>query len=78
MDDLPRVLRTLGWVFLAIAVNIVIIGVGALWMKIGPAAIDLLLDPSNAMIWLTTALTFAPGLRSFYAPPLMRRRHSAD
>lgn len=78
MDDLPRVLRTLGWVFLAIAVNIVIIGVGALWMKIGPAAIDLLLDPSNAMIWLTTALTFAPAIGSFYAARLMRRRQSAD
>lgn len=77
MSDLPRLFRTLGWVFLAIALNIVLIGVGALWMKIGPAAIDLLLDPGNAVIWLTTALTFAPAVGSFYAARLMRRRPSS-
>ena len=77
MSDLVRVFRTLGWVFLAIAVNIVLIGVGALWMKVGPAAIDLLLDPANAVIWLTTALTFAPAVGSFYAARLMRRRQSS-
>jgi len=78
MNDLPRVLRTLGWVFLALALNIVLISVGALWMKIGPATIGLLLDPGNAVIWLTTALTFAPAIGSFYAARLMRRRQSSD
>ncbi|GEM_PF-929541 len=77
MNDLPRVLRTLGWVFLALALNIVLISVGALWMKIGPATIGLLLDPGNAVIWLTTALTFAPAIGSFYAARLMRRRQSS-
>lgn len=77
MNDLARVFRVLGWVFLAIAVNIVLIGVGALWMKVGPAAIELLLDPSNAVIWLTTALTFAPAIGSFYAARLMRRRQES-
>ncbi|AUB79035.1 MULTISPECIES: hypothetical protein [Spiribacter] len=77
MNDLPRLLRTLGWVFLALALNIVVIGIGALWMKIGPATIGLLLDPGNAVIWLTTALTFAPAVGSFYAARLMRRRDAS-
>ncbi len=77
MSDLARVFRILGWVFLAVALNIVLIGIGALWMKIGPDAIDLLLDPSNAVIWLTTALTFAPAIGSFYAARLIRRREGS-
>lgn len=76
MSDLPRFFRRLGWVFLAVALNIVLIGVGALWMKIGPAAIGVLLDPGNAVIWLTKALTFAPAIGSFYAARLFRRRQS--
>ncbi len=78
MNDLPRVFRMLGWVFLAVAINIVLIGVGVLWMKVGPAAVGLLLDPANAVIWLTTALTFAPAVGSFYAARLLRRRQAAD
>jgi polyferredoxin len=74
MNDPAKTFRKLGWVFLAIALNIVGIGIGALWMKVGPAALPLLLDPSNAFIWLTTALTFAPALGSFYAARLFRRR----
>ncbi len=76
MNDLARVFRILGWVFLAIAVNIVGIGIGALWMKIGPETINLLLDPSNAVIWLTTLLTFTPAVGSFYASWLIRRREA--
>ncbi|MEX0383690.1 hypothetical protein [Spiribacter pallidus] len=76
MGDLPKVFRILGWVFLALAVNIVGISVGALWMKLGPATVDLLLDPANATIWLTTALTFVPAIGSFYAAYLLRRREA--
>ena len=74
MSDLATIFKKLGWIFVAIALNVVLIGIGALWMKVGPDAIALLLDPSNAMIWLTTALTFAPAIGSFYGARLIRRR----
>ncbi len=78
MNDLARRFRLLGWVFLAVAVNVVGIGIGALWMKAGPAALAMLTSPSNALIWLTSALTFAPAIGSFYAARLMRRRAEAQ
>ncbi|MDR9433528.1 MAG: hypothetical protein RI539_05595 [Spiribacter sp.] len=77
MNDPVKTFRRLGWVFLAIALNIVGIGIGALWMKVGPAALSMLMDPANAFIWLTTALTFAPAIGSFYASRLFARRQKA-
>ncbi|MRH78951.1 hypothetical protein GH984_09590 [Spiribacter sp. C176] len=74
MTDLGRIFRRVGWIFLAIAVNIVVIGVGALWLEAGQAGIEALFDPANAWIWLTTALTFAPAVGSFYASWLFNRR----
>lgn len=78
MTDLVRVFRRLGWIFLAIAINIVVIGVGALWLEAGQAGIDALFAPSNAWIWLTTALTFAPAVGSFYAAWLFNRRRAGE
>jgi len=78
MTDLVRVFRRLGWIFLAIAINIVVIGVGALWLEAGQAGIEALFAPSNAWIWLTTALTFAPAVGSFYAAWLFNRRQAGE
>lgn len=78
MDPMIRTLRIVGWVFLAIAVNVVAWGVGTLWMEAGPAGVQALLDPANAMVWFTTLLTFAPAVASFYAAYLLRRRQRED
>ncbi|PWG62490.1 hypothetical protein [Sediminicurvatus halobius] len=78
MDPMIRTLRIVGWVFLAIAVNVVAWGVGTLWLEAGPAGIQALLDPANAVVWITTLLTFAPAVASFYAAYLLKRREQDD
>ncbi len=66
--------RRLGWIFLAVAINIVVIGTGALYMTAGLPGVMVLFDPSNVWIWLAILATFAPAIASFYTAYLLRRR----
>lgn len=66
--------RRLGWIFLAVAVNIVGIGTGALYMTAGMAGVSALFNPSNARMWVAILATFAPAIASFYTAHLLRRR----
>ena len=74
MKSAVQLQRRLGWIFLAIAVNIVVIGTGALWMTAGLAGLMALFQPSNLWIWIAILATFAPAIASFYTAHLLRRR----
>lgn len=74
MNEPARFQQKLGWIFLAIALNVVVIGTGALWMTAGIAGLRALVQPSNAWIWIAILATFAPAIASFYTAWLLRRR----
>ena len=74
MTSLVAAQRKLGWIFLAVAINVVVIGTGALYMTAGTRGVMALLDPANAWVWIAILITFAPAVASFYTAYLLRRR----
>ena len=52
----------LGYVWLVLAVLLILVGIGGVWMKEGFGGVMTLLSPFNFANWFVTALTVAPGI----------------
>ncbi|MBM3358725.1 MAG: hypothetical protein FJY54_13500 [Betaproteobacteria bacterium] len=55
-------LKVFGYVWLTLAVLLILAGIAGTWMKGGFSAVQELLSPFNVINWLVTVITLAPGL----------------
>lgn len=62
MKFLSILFKVLGYIWLVLAVIIILIGIGAVWMKQGFSAVQEILSPFNFANWILTLLTIAPGI----------------
>jgi hypothetical protein len=57
-----KALRVFGYVWLVLAIILILVGIGGVWMKEGFGGVKELLSPFNFANWFVTALTLAPGI----------------
>jgi hypothetical protein len=70
-----KALRAFGYVWLALAGLMIIVGIIGVWMKDGFGGVQQLLSPFNVVNWLVTMVTLAPGIGALaWADKLEARR----
>jgi hypothetical protein len=70
-----KALRVFGYVWLVLAVLLILVGIVGEWMKEGFGGVQELLSPFNLANWFVTALTLAPGIGALmWANKLEERR----
>jgi len=70
-----RVLRGVGYVWLVLAVLVILAGIVGVWIKEGFGGVQGLLSPFNIANWLVTVVTLAPGIGALaWADKLEARR----
>lgn len=62
MKAVITTLKAFGYVWLCLAVLIILVGIAGVWMDKGFSGVQDLLSPFNIANWLVTALTLAPGV----------------
>jgi hypothetical protein len=73
-----KALRVFGYVWLVLAVLLILVGIAGVWMKEGFGGVQELLSPFNLANWFVTASTVAPGIAALvWADKLAARRRRA-
>lgn len=68
-------LRWFGYIWLVLAVLLILIGIVGVWMKDGFGGVQTVLSPFNVANWFVTLLTLAPGIAALmWADKIKARR----
>ena len=62
MSFLSILCKVLGYIWIVIAVIVIVLGMAGVWIKQGFSGIQEILSPFNFANWLLTLITIAPGI----------------
>ncbi|MDR4504067.1 MAG: hypothetical protein MRK01_04640 [Candidatus Scalindua sp.] len=54
--------KVLGYIWLIVTGLLIIVGIGAVWMREGSSGVQHLLSPSNAVNYIAMAIALIPGI----------------
>jgi hypothetical protein len=73
-----KALRIFGYVWLVLAVLLILVGIGGVWIKEGFGGVQELLSPFNLANWFVTVLTLAPGVAALMLADKLTGRRRAS
>jgi len=73
------ILKVFGYVWLTLAVLLILVGIIGVWMKDGFSGVQGLLSPFNITNWLVTIVTLTPGISALmWAEKLKQKQFTSD